>query len=46
LVTTDAAKPPDLEPAPELLLLPGPPMVKYPNDNDNNDNDDNIGMNN
>jgi len=40
LVTGDAAKPPELEPAPETLLLPGPPMVEYPNDNDNIGMDD------
>jgi len=38
LVTRDAAKPPELEPAPKTLLLPGPPMVEYPDD------DDDIGM--
>jgi len=30
LVTADLAKPPELEPAPETLLLLGPPMVEYP----------------
>jgi len=41
LVTADAVKPPNLEWGPQLLqILPGPPMVEYP-DEDN----DNIGMN-
>jgi len=40
LVTGDAAKPPELEPAPKTLLLPDPLMVEYPDD------DDNIGMDN
>jgi len=41
LVTRDAVNPPNLEPAPELLqILPPPPTVEHPNDNN-----DNIGMN-
>jgi len=39
LVTTDAAKPLNLELGPQLLqILPGPPIVEYPNE-DNNDDD-------
>jgi len=38
LVTADAAKPSDLERGPQLLqILPGPPMVEYPDDNNDND---------
>jgi len=41
LVTADVVKPPNLEPGPQLLqILPGPPIVEYPNE----DNDD-TGMN-
>jgi len=44
LVTRDSVNPPNLEPAPQLLqILPAPPMVEHPNDNDKNDD---IGMNN
>jgi len=36
LVTLDAAKPPQLEPAPQQLqILQAPPVVKHPNDDDN-----------
>jgi len=43
LVTVDAVKPPNLEWGPYLLqILPGPPIVKYPNEHNNNDD---TGMN-
>jgi len=41
LVTVDTVKPPNLEPGPQLLqILLGPPMVEYPNEDN-----DNTGMN-